>query len=101
MWQWFSSNGRGYAEDMTAEATIPQEQRDLLDPAETLIGHLATRRPDGSLQSNPVWFEWDGDVLRVSSTQDRQKTRNIEADPHVAISITDPQNPYRYLEVRG
>lgn len=66
-----------------------------------MIAHLATARPDGALQSNPVWFEWDGEYIKISQTRARQKMRNVEHDPHVALSVTDPENPYRYLEVRG
>lgn len=64
-------------------------------------GHLATTRPDGTPQVNPMWFEWDGEVLRFTHTTKRQKYRNIAANPAVAMSISDPENPYRYLEVRG
>lgn len=78
---------------------IPSEYRDLLD--RPLMAHLATVRPDGQPQCNPMWFSYDGEYLRFTNTSVRQKYRNIEADPRVAISITDPDNEYRYLEVRG
>ena len=48
-----------------------------------------------------MWFAWDGEVLRFTHTTKRQKYRNIAANPNVAMSISDPENPYRYLEVRG
>lgn len=48
-----------------------------------------------------MWFDWDGEVLRFTHTTKRQKYHNIAANPHVAMSISDPDNPYRYLEVRG
>jgi len=83
----------------TTDALVPDSHRDLLE--KPVIAHLATLRPDGSPQSNPVWFEWDGDHLKISQTKARQKMRNIASDPHVAISVTDPENPYRYLELRG
>ena len=78
---------------------IPESHRDLLAPA--LIVHLATVREDGSPQSNPVWFEWDGSRIKLSQTTGRQKFRNMSQHPHVAMSVVDPQNPYRYLEIRG
>jgi PPOX class probable F420-dependent enzyme len=78
---------------------IPKTHRDLVDAP--IVGHLATVRPDGNVQSNPVWFEWDGTHIKLSQTKDRQKVRNVEEDPHVALSIADPENPYRYLELRG
>jgi PPOX class probable F420-dependent enzyme len=71
---------------------------DLLE--QPLIDHLATARPDGALQSNPVWFERDGRHLNIFRTKMRQKMRYLDRDPHVALSVTDPDNPYRYPEVR-
>ena len=78
---------------------VPEGYEHLLD--RPLYGHLATARPDGSPQVTPMWFAWDGEVLRFTHTSKRQKYRNIEANPNVAMSIIDPDNPYRYLEVRG
>lgn len=83
----------------TPADVLPEDNRDLLEM--TVVAHLATIRPDGSLQNNPVWFEWDGTHVKISQTKARQKMRNVEHDPHVALSMTDPDNPYRYLEVRG
>lgn len=65
------------------------------------FGHVATIGPDGEPQNNPVWFDWDGQYLSFSQTTTRQKLRNIEREPRVAISILDPDNGYRYLEIRG
>jgi len=67
----------------------------------TALAHVATVGPDGAPQSNPVWFAWDGEYLRFSQTTERQKYRNILRDPRIALSIVDPGNPYRYLELRG
>ena len=78
---------------------IPEGYETLLE--RPLYGHLATVRPDGSPQANAMWFAWDGELLRFTHTNKRQKYRNITANPHVAMSISDPDNPYRYLEVRG
>jgi PPOX class probable F420-dependent enzyme len=78
---------------------VPDSHRDLLD--RPLFCHLATLRPDGSPQANPMWFLWDGTHLRFTTTSTRQKHRNVTADPRVAISVNDPDQPYRYLEVRG
>jgi len=80
-------------------ADIPEDYAHLLDLP--VYGHLATVRPDGAPQVNPMWFAWDGERLRFTHTTKRQKYRNIEANPNVAMSVTDPENPYRYLEVRG
>ncbi len=78
---------------------IPESHLDLLE--RPLFAHLAQLRPDGRLQSNPVWYAWDGRRLRLTTTSDRHKGRNAVADPRIALSIHDPDRPYRYLEVRG
>ncbi|MCV7177711.1 PPOX class F420-dependent oxidoreductase [Mycolicibacterium sphagni] len=78
---------------------IPAGYEDLL--TRPLYGHLATTRPDGDPQVNPMWFDWDGELLRFTHTTKRQKYRNIAANPHIAMSVVDPDVPYKYLEVRG
>jgi PPOX class probable F420-dependent enzyme len=78
---------------------IPSGYETLLE--RPLYGHLATTRPDGNAQVNPMWFDWDGDKIRFTHTNKRQKFRNIAANPNVSMSIIDPDNEYRYLEVRG
>ena len=62
---------------------------------------VATRRPDGAPQSSVVWIERDGDTILFSTTERRQKTRNIAADPRVSLSIFDLANPYDSVEIRG
>ncbi|MCB9381066.1 MAG: PPOX class F420-dependent oxidoreductase [Ilumatobacteraceae bacterium] len=79
--------------------TIPASHADLLDT--TALAHVATIGPDGSPQNNPVWFGWDGTHVLFSQTTGRQKYRNLQQHPAVALSIVDPANPYRYLEIRG
>lgn len=76
-----------------------EKNADLLDS--TALAHVATVGPNGEPQVNPVWFGWDGTHLRFSQTTTRQKYKNVQRDPRVALSIVDPQNPYRYLEIRG
>jgi PPOX class probable F420-dependent enzyme len=63
--------------------------------------HIATIGADGSPQSNPVWFEWEGGRLLFSTIKSRAKYRNLTARPAVAVSILDPDEPYRCLELRG
>ena len=79
--------------------TIPAEYRDILDK-KTFV-HLATRMKDGSPQVSPVWAEYDGEHIVVNSANGRLKDRNIRADSRVALSATDPENPYRALMIRG
>ncbi|MEW9554372.1 PPOX class F420-dependent oxidoreductase [Nonomuraea sp. NPDC050783] len=78
---------------------IPESHLDLLE--RPLFAHLATVGGSGGPNVNPVWTVWDGEFLRFTTTTDRRKYRNVMADPHVAVSINDPERPYRYLEVRG
>jgi PPOX class probable F420-dependent enzyme len=78
---------------------IPESHVDLLDGPS--FAHVATIGPDGAPQSSPVWIDWDGDHVKFSQTTTRQKYRNLRRDPRVAMSMIDPENPYRYLEVRG
>ncbi len=79
--------------------TIPAEFHDLLESK--ALAHIATVGPKGEPQNNPVWFDWDGSHILFSQTKGRQKFHNLQREPRVAISIVDPANPYRYLEVRG
>ena len=65
------------------------------------LGHVCTLMKDGSPQSTPVWIDWDGECLVFNTAEGRQKPRNIERDPRVAVSIVDRNNGQRYLEVRG
>ena len=78
---------------------IPKGYRDLLES--TALIHVATIGPNGEPQNNPVWFDWDGESVKFSQTKTRQKYRNVSREPRLALSIVDPENPYRYLEIRG
>jgi PPOX class probable F420-dependent enzyme len=57
--------------------------------------------PDGQPQSTPVWVDYDGRYVVINTAEGRQKDKNLQRDGRVALSITDPDNPYRYLEIRG
>ena len=78
---------------------IPESLADLVE--RPLYAHLATGRPDGTPQANPTWFRFDGEYLWLTTTTKRQKNRNWQVQPAVALSINDPDRPYRYLEIRG
>lgn len=80
---------------------IPDSHADLLDWDTKALGHVATVGPGGEPQSSPVWIDWDGEHLKFSLTTTRQKYRNLHRDKRVSVSIVDPNNAYRYLEVRG
>jgi PPOX class probable F420-dependent enzyme len=79
--------------------SIPEGYVDLLES--NALAHIATIGPDGEPQNNPVWFDWDGEQVKFSQTKTRQKYKNVGREPRLALSIVDPENPYRYLEIRG
>jgi len=78
---------------------IPEKYLDLFQ--KRTYAHLATLMPDGSPQITPVWIDFDGSHLVVNTARGRQKERNLQRDKRVALEIQDPDNPYRYLQVRG
>ena len=80
-------------------AVIPEKYVDLF--SKKAFANLATVNPDGTPQVTPVWVDYDGTHVLVNSARGRRKDKNMETNPAVALSILDPDNPYRYLEVRG
>ncbi len=79
--------------------SIPDSHRDLLDGP--VYVQMATHMKDGSIQVNPVWCSYDGTHVLVNSARGRVKDKNLLANPAVTVLAMDPQNPYRWLEVRG
>jgi len=79
--------------------TMPEKFRDLL--TKKAFAHLATIMQDGSPQVTPVWFDFDGTHVRINSAKGRVKDKNMRRNRRVALAIQDPENPYRYLAVRG
>ncbi|MET0152271.1 MAG: PPOX class F420-dependent oxidoreductase [Candidatus Binatia bacterium] len=80
-------------------ASIPSQFLDLFQ--KKAFGSLATMMPNGTPQVTPVWVDYDGKRVIVNSARGRRKDRNMKAGASVALAIMDPDNPYRYLEVRG
>jgi PPOX class probable F420-dependent enzyme len=80
-------------------AAIPEKYKDLFE--KKAFANLATVMPNGSPQVTPVWVDYDGNYVLVNSARGRQKDKNMKQNSTVALSILDPDNPYRYLEVRG
>lgn len=78
---------------------VPASHLDLLE--RPLFAHVATIRADGTPQVTPIWYLWENGVLALTTTTRRAKYRQMVADPHVSLSLHDPDQPYRYLEVRG
>jgi PPOX class probable F420-dependent enzyme len=79
--------------------TIPEQFKDLF--TKVAFAHLATLMADGSPHVTPVWVDYDGANVRVNSAKGRVKDKNMRRDKRVALSIQDPDDPYRYLAIRG
>ena len=79
--------------------SIPEKYRDLF--SKRAFASLGTLMPDGRPQVTPVWVDYDGRQILINTAEGRQKDKNLQRDGRVALSILDPDNPYRYLEVRG
>ena len=82
-------------------AQVPEAFRPLLGDEVKAFANLGTLFPDGSPQVTPVWFDTAGDTIRVNSAKGRWKDRNMRRDGRVALAIMDPQNPYRFVQIRG
>jgi len=80
-------------------AEIPAAFRDLTE--KKAFANLATVMPDGSPQVTPVWFDVANGRVRVNTAKGRVKARNMQDGSPVAMSILDPDNPYRYMQIRG
>jgi PPOX class probable F420-dependent enzyme len=82
-----------------AHPVIPDSHLDLFK--KKAFANLATLMPDGQPQVTPVWVDFDGHHVVINTAEGRQKDKNLKRDGRVALSVMDPDNPYRYLEVRG
>lgn len=80
-------------------AKIPDDYRDLLD--RPILASLATVQPDGQPQVHPVWADFDGTYVRINTAQGRRKHLNMQERPKVTVLVADPDDPFRWMEVRG
>ena len=80
-------------------STIPDKFKDLFH--KKAFAHIATVMPDGSPQVTPVWCDYDGTYILINSAKGRVKDKNMRRDARVALAIQDPDNAYRYIQVRG
>ena len=81
-------------------ASVPDKYLDLLEQKKA-FAELATIMPDGTPQVTPVWFDYTDSKVRVNTAKGRVKARNLKPGAPVALAILDPDNPYRYLQIRG
>ena len=80
---------------------IPERLARLLAPATKAYAHLALVKSDGTPQVTPVWFDFDGTHLIFNTARGRVKDRILHRHPVVAVAISDPQNPYEYIQISG
>ena len=80
-------------------AQIPASHRDIFDKRS--FAHVATANSDGKPQVSPVWVEYDGTHVLINTARGRKKDRNMSDNPEIAISVQDPDNPYRYVGIQG
>ncbi len=79
--------------------TLSKKARALVE--RPVIANVATVDPQGRPQVTPIWIDLEGDELVFNSAKSRVKAHNLETNPHVAISIVDPDDPYNVVVVRG
>lgn len=78
---------------------FPEKFKDLL--TKKAFASLATLSADGRPQVTPVWFDTDGDDIRINTARGRVKDRNLRRDGRVALSVMDPDQAYRYVQIQG
>ena len=78
---------------------LPRQAKSIIE--KKTFAHMATLMPDGSPQVTPVWVDHDGDRVIINTAEGRAKPRNMRNDPRVALSATDPDNPYEAVIIRG
>ena len=81
-------------------AYIPKKYQDLLT-TKPALAHLGTIMPDGRPQVTPIWFSYEDERIILNSARGRVKDRNMRERPQVALSIVDPDNAFRYIQIMG
>lgn len=79
--------------------TLSDGQRKLLDGKN--FAHVATVDANGNPQVTPVWIEYDGTHVIINSEEKRAKVKHVKSRPQIAICISNSENPYQYIEIRG
>jgi PPOX class probable F420-dependent enzyme len=78
---------------------IPEEYEELF--GQKTFAHFATLMEEGTPQVTPVWVDYDGEYVLINTARGRQKEQNVVRDPKVGVSILDPNDPYRFISIRG
>jgi PPOX class probable F420-dependent enzyme len=79
--------------------TLNEHVKELID--KKAFAHVATLMEDGSPQVTPVWVDYEGDELVINTAEGRLKANNLRRDPRVAVSMTDPDDTYDMVTIRG
>ncbi|MCO6449801.1 MAG: PPOX class F420-dependent oxidoreductase [Caldilineales bacterium] len=79
--------------------TIPDAHKDLVEGAVYAV--LTTVAPNGQPENTVIWCSWDGEHVLVNTADGRRKADNIKRNPRVALTAVDPQNPFRWVDIRG
>jgi PPOX class probable F420-dependent enzyme len=79
---------------------VPDKYLDLLQQKKA-FANIATVNPDGTPQVTPVWFDYTDGLGGFTPPRGRVKARNLKKGAAVALAIVDPDNPYRYVQIRG
>ena len=82
-------------------AQIPEQAQHLLKWETKAFAYLALALKDGSPQVTPIWFDWDGAHVIINTARGRVKDRALKRKAKVALAISDPADPYRYMQIRG
>jgi PPOX class probable F420-dependent enzyme len=82
-------------------SSIPESHRALFEDATRAFAFLGTSMEDGSPHVSPVWFDMQGELIRLNTARGRVKDRNMTARPKVSLAIMDFKDPYRYAHIRG
>ena len=80
-------------------ATIPDDYHDLFET--DAFANFATVLPDGTPHVTPVWVDYDGEYVIINTARGRQKERNVQRNPKVGLSVMDPDDPYRFVQIQG
>lgn len=78
---------------------VPETAQRLFDGKP--VAFMTTMRPDGRMSTNPVAVVFDGADVLISTTKDRFKFRNLQADDRCTVCVVQPDNLNRYVEIRG
>lgn len=80
-------------------AQIPEKFRDLLD--RPLLVTLVTVMPDGQPQATPVWADIVDGKVRINTVVGRAKYKNMKERPKTTVLVMDPDDGFRWMEIRG